>query len=268
MSSLYRNTERKKLLAEQAGKKIETLSLEYNPLNTIKKDLGITNVVEEEAYKLYASIKEINLLESRYGKRVIDRRDLAHFVLSSNMVLRDIREYKSELSEEVLKAIKDFADKNGIDLKYFSDNFKILAPKKYFKKNNRDISNVTHNIYYKPTERGGHDVDKYIEVYGSDFKYDLFSPIKESVAVSTDKEKNLSHGIIALTIIFNIVMLIVLLMNRNIDSFYTLMFLVGNLIFYVLFNINYRNIFHNKNYLNNLHDIKQTLRTGEGKIQL
>ena len=96
MSSLYRNTERKKLLAEQAGKKIETLSLEYNPLNTIKKDLGITNVVEEEAYKLYASIKEINLLESRYGKRVIDRRDLAHFVLSSNMVLRDIREYKSE----------------------------------------------------------------------------------------------------------------------------------------------------------------------------
>ena len=268
MSSLYRNTERKKLLAEQAGKKIETLSLEYNPLNTIKKDLGITNVVEEEAYKLYASIKEINLLESRYGKRVIDRRDLAHFVLSSNMVLRDIREYKSELSEEVLKAIKDFAEKNGIDLKYFSDNFKILAPKKYFKKNNRDISNVTHNIYYKPTERGGHDVDKYIEVYGSDFKYDLFSPIKESVAVSTDKEKNLSHGIIALTIIFNIVMLIVLLMNRNIDSFYTLMFLVGNLIFYVLFNINYRNIFNNKNYIDNLSDIKQTLRTGEGKIQL
>ena len=55
-------------------------------------------------------------------------------------------------------------------------------------------------------------------------------------------------------------------MSRNIDSFYTLMFLVGNLIFYTLFNINYRNIFHNKNYLNNLHDIKQTLRTGEGKI--
>ena len=154
MQSLHRNTERKKLLAEQACKKIETLSLEYNPLNIIKNDLGITNVVEEEAFKLYANIKEINILESRYGKRVIDRKDLAHFVLSSNMVLRDIREYKSELSEEVLEAIKDFTEKNGIDLKYFSDNFKILAPKKYFKKNNRDITNVAHNIYYKPTERG------------------------------------------------------------------------------------------------------------------
>ena len=266
MQSLHRNTERKKLLAEQAGKKIEALSLEYNPLNITKNDLGITNVVEEEAYKLYASIKEINLLESRYGKRVIDRRDLAHFVLSSNMVLRDIREYKSELSEEVLKAIKDFADKNDIDLKYFSDNFKILAPKKYFKKNNRDLTNVAHNIYYKPTERGGYDVDKYIEVYGSDFKYDLFSPIKESAAVSTDKEKNLSHGIIVLTIFFNIVMLIVLLMNRNIDSLYILMFLIGNIVFGILFNINYRIIFYNKNYTDNLRDIKETLRTGEGKI--
>ena len=266
MSSLYRNTERKKLLTEQANKKIETLSLEYNPLNVIKKDLGITNVVEEEAFKLYANSKEIDLLESQYRKRVIDRKDLAHFVLSSNMVLRDIREYKSELSVEVLKAIKDFADENGINLKYFSDNFKILAPKKYFKKNNRDISNVVHNIYYKPTERGGHDVDKYIEVYGSDFKYDLFSPIKESVAVSTNKEKNLSHGIIILTIIFNIVMLIGLLMDRNIDSLYILMFLMGNLVFYVLFNINYHIIFNNKNYIDNLSDIKQTLRTGEGKI--
>ena len=266
MSSLYRNTERKKLLAEQANKKIETLSLEYNPLNVIKKDLGITNVVEEEAFKLYANSKEIDLLESQYRKRVIDRKDLAHFVLSSNMVLRDIREYKSELSVEVLKAIKDFADENGINLKYFSDNFKILAPKKYFKKNNRDLTNVAHNIYYKPTERGGYDVDKYIEVYGSDFKYDLFSPIKESVAVSTDKEKNLSHGIIALTIIFNIVMLIALLMDRNIGSLYILMFLIGNVVFGILFNINYRYIFRNKDYLNNLHDIKQTLRTGEGKI--
>lgn len=266
MSSLYRNTERKKLLAEQANKKIETLSLEYNPLNVIKKDLGITNVVEEEAFKLYANSKEIDLLESQYRKRVIDRKDLAHFVLSSNMVLRDIREYKSELSVEVLKAIKDFADENGIDLKYFSDNFKILAPKKYFKKNNRDISNVVHNIYYKPTERGGHDVDKYIEVYGSDFKYDLFSPIKESVAVSTNKEKNLSHGIIILTIIFNIVMLILFTMSINIDSLYTLTFLMGNLVFYVLFNINYHIIFNNKNYIDNLSDIKQTLRTGEGKI--
>lgn len=268
MQSLHRNTERKKLLVEQAGKKIETLSLEYNPLNIIKNDLGITNVVEEEAFKLYANIKEINILESQYGKRVIDRKDLAHFVLSSNMVLRDIREYKSELSEEVLEAIKDFTEKNGIDLKYFSGNFKVLAPKKYFKKNNRDITNVAHNIYYKPTERGGHDVDKYVEVYGSDFKYDLFSPIKESAAVNTDREKNLSHGIIILTIFFNIVMLILFIMSRNIDSFYTLMFLVGNLLFYTLFNINYRNIFHNKNYLNNLHDIKQTLRTGEGKIRL
>ena len=266
MQSLHRNTERKKLLAEQAGKKIEALSLEYNPLNIIKNDLGITNVVEEEAYKLYASIKEINLLESRYGKRVIDRRDLAHFVLSSNMVLRDIREYKSELSEEVLKAIKDFADKNDIDLKYFSDNFKILAPKKYFKKNNRDISNVTHNIYYKPTERGGHDVDKYIEVYGSDFKYDLFSPFMESVSVSTNKDRNLTHGITALTLIFNIVMLFLVIMSGNINAFYVLMFLIGNLVFGILFNINYRIIFYNKNYTDNLRDIKETLRTGEGKI--
>ena len=266
MQSLHRNTERKKLLAEQAGKKIEALSLEYNPLNIIKNDLGITNVVEEEAYKLYASIKEINLLESRYGKRVIDRRDLAHFVLSSNMVLRDIREYKSELSEEVLKAIKDFADKNDIDLKYFSDNFKILAPKKYFKKNNRDISNVTHNIYYKPTERGGHDVDKYIEVYGSDFKYDLFSPFMESVSVSTNKDRNLAHGITALTLIFNIVMLFLVIMSGNINAFYVLMFLIGNLVFGILFNINYRIIFYNKNYTDNLRDIKETLRTGEGKI--
>ena len=266
MQSLHRNTERKKLLAEQAGKKIETLSLEYNPLNIIKNDLGITNVVEEEAFKLYANIKEINILESQYGKRVIDRKDLAHFVLSSNMVLRDIREYKSELSEEVLEAIKDFTEKNGIDLKYFSDNFKILAPKKYFKKNNRDLTNVAHNIYYKPTERGGYDVDKYVEVYGSDFKYDLFSPIMESVAINTDKEKNLSHGIILFTIIFNIVMLIVLLMNRNIDSLYILMFLIGNIVFGILFNINYRIIFYNKNYTDNLRDIKETLRTGEGKI--
>ena len=134
MSSLYRNTERKKLLAEQAGKKVQALSLEYNPLNIIKKDLGITNIVEGEAFKLYANNKEIELLESQYGKRVIDRKDLAHFILSSNMVLRDIREYKSELSEEVLEAIKDFTEKNGIDLKYFSDNFKILAPKKILQK--------------------------------------------------------------------------------------------------------------------------------------
>ena len=266
MQSLHRNTERKKLLVEQAGKKIETLSLEYNPLNIIKNDLGITNVVEEEAFKLYANIKEINILESQYGKRVIDRKDLAHFVLSSNMVLRDIREYKSELSEEVLEAIKDFTEKNGIDLKYFSGNFKILAPKKYFKKNNRDITNVAHNIYYKPTERGGHDVDKYVEVYGSDFKYDLFSPIMESVAINTYKEKNLSHGIILFTIIFNIVMLIIFLMSRNIDSLYILMFLIGNIVFGILFNINYRIIFYNKNYTDNLRDIKETLRTGEGKI--
>ena len=266
MQSLHRNTERKKLLAEQAGKKIETLSLEYNPLNIIKNDLGITNVVEEEAFKLYANIKEINILESQYGKRVIDRKDLAHFVLSSNMVLRDIREYKSELSEEVLEAIKDFTEKNGIDLKYFSGNFKILAPKKYFKKNNRDITNVAHNIYYKPTERGGYDVDKYVEVYGSDFKYGLFSPIMESVAINTDKEKNLSHGIISFTIIFNIVMLIIFLMSRNIDSLYILMFLIGNIVFGILFNINYRIIFYNKNYTDNLRDIKETLRTGEGKI--
>ena len=266
MQSLHRNTERKKLLVEQAGKKIETLSLEYNPLNIIKNDLGITNVVEEEAFKLYANIKEINILESQYGKRVIDRKDLAHFVLSSNMVLRDIREYKSELSEEVLEAIKDFTEKNGIDLKYFSGNFKILAPKKYFKKNNRDITNVAHNIYYKPTERGGHDVDKYVEVYGSDFKYGLFSPIMESVAINTYKEKNLSHGIILFTIIFNIVMLIIFLMSRNIDSLYILMFLIGNIVFGILFNINYRIIFYNKNYTDNLRDIKETLRTGEGKI--
>ena len=266
MSSLYRNTERKKLLAEQANKKIETLSLEYNPLNIIKKDLGITNVVEGEAFKLYANNKEIELLESQYGKRVIDRKDLAHFILSSNMVLRDIREYKSELSEEVLEAIKDFTEKNGIDLKYFSDNFKILAPKKYFKKDNRDLTNVAHNIYYKPTERGGHDVDKYIEVYGSDFKYDLFSPFMESVSVSTNKDRNLAHGIISLNIIFNIVSILVGIISKNIDVFYLLMFLVGNLVFGIAFNINYRNIFYNKNYTDNLYDIKETLRTGEGKI--
>lgn len=266
MSSLYRNTERKKLLAEQAGKKIKTLSLEYNPLNTIKKDLSITNVVEEEAFKLYANSIEIELLESHYGKRVIDRKDLAHFILSSNMVLRDIREYKSELSEEVLEAIKDFTEKNGIDLKYFSGNFKILAPKKYFKKDNRDLTNVAHNIYYKPTERGGYDVDKYIEVYGSDFKYDLFSPIMESVSVSTNKDRNLAHGIIALTLIFNIVMLFLVIMSGNINAFYVLMFLIGNLVFGILFNINYRIIFYNKNYTDNLRDIKETLRTGEGKI--
>lgn len=141
-----------------------------------------------------------------------------------------------------------------------------MAPKKYFKKDNRDLTNVAHNIYYKPTERGGYDVDKYIEVYGSDFKYDLFSPIMESVSVSTNKDRNLAHGIIALTLLFNIVMLFLVIMSGNINAFYVLMFLIGNLVFGILFNINYRIIFYNKNYTDNLRDIKETLRTGEGKI--
>lgn len=44
----------------------------------------------------------------------------------------------------------------------------------------------------------------------------------ESVSVSTNKDRNLAHGIIALTLLFNIVMLFLVIMSGNINAFYVL----------------------------------------------
>ena len=55
-------------------------------------------------------------------------------------------------------------------------------------------------------------------------------------------------------------MLILFTVSINIDSLYILTFLIGNLVFGILFNINYRIIFYNKNYTDNLRDIKETLK--------
>lgn len=265
--SLYKNVDKKRVLAEQAAKKLESLSIGYDPINAVKSDLRHSTVLEKEAESIHRENIEINALSKKYGGRVIDRKDLAHYILSSNMVLREVSHYKADLSKEVLTAIKDFADKNGIDLRMYSSNFKILAPRKYFNEKNRKVDNVKHNVYYLPVENGGWDTGKFVEVYGSDFEYGFFAPIVEAFSVETYTESNIVPGLSILFTIFNVIMFAAFIatgfevLSIGIMSFY----LIVNVVLLIVITVFYNGIFKSKEYLNDI-NIKDVLREGKGKI--
>jgi len=175
MSSLYKDYNQRVEESIALKNRISTLSIEYNPLNQVKRDLGITNPVELKDMADFRDLMETEKLRNKFKcvKRILKAEEIYDFCFNSDCILVPIQDYTSSFSDKALLAIDNFSKMNNIDLSKNKYNFYVLCPLKYINENNEDLSNVTFNIYYKAHYVS--DVprkDEYLmEVYGSDLKY-------------------------------------------------------------------------------------------------
>lgn len=175
MSSLYKNYNQKEEESVALKNRISTLSIEYNPLNQVKRDLGITNPVELKDMADFKDLMEIEELKNKFKgvKRVLKAEEIYSFCFNSDCILVPIQDYTSSFSDKALLAIENFSKMNNIDLSRNKYNFYVLCPLKYINEDNEDLSNVIFNIYYKDhyVSDVPKDSEYLMEVYGSDLKY-------------------------------------------------------------------------------------------------
>lgn len=267
-NSLYKNTNRKEDEYAKSKKSLEKLSIEYNPLNRIKKDLGLSTLKEEQDLSNLKDSLEVSLLKNKFSERkVVSGIDVLEYCVGNDYTLRPIREYRAELSEKCLKSIEVFVKETGIDLPNYKDNFFILAPRKYFKKDNLDVENVAFNIYY----RDGFSThikngDKIVEIYGSDFKSSFFSPLSEVNNVRTTNESFYTLGFLIISTLWFILWFGIAIVSAICDAGIP----KGGLITYLVVQIPlmialvtcYKKEFSDKSYLTNYNNLEEFYKNG------
>lgn len=180
MSTLYSDKDKK--LEELKSSEKRVLNIEYNPKVQLKKDLGFKTRQEEIDEDNFSELMYHKQISEKYNnRRTVVAHDIYYYSLCNNYIIRPLYDYKSELTEPALEAILEFCKEKNLTPMNERSNFFVLAPRKYFEKENMDISNVAFNIYYKNgyDDRYPNPGDMLIEIYGSDFEYSFWSPLRK-----------------------------------------------------------------------------------------
>ena len=275
-NNLYGNSDKKLNELEKSQERLNKLSIEYNPLMQIKKDLGVVTKKDEIDEENARTLLEIKHLNQEYGekRRIVEAGIIYDYCLGHDYCLLPITEYRSDLPEKSLKAIEEFITENKISLAHNRDNFFILAPRKYFYKNNMDTSNVAFNIYYmdeyirQPKPR-----QKMVEVYGSNFNRSLFSPLIEMFTLRSSNERlnfigKLIVSGIAIAIAGVVSLSAILAQDFNINSEFVIF--IGSFLALMFYWIGreYNKVFKDRVYIYRLQDPSRAMRNREYIIEL
>lgn len=214
MKTLYSDKDKKLKELKSSEKRI--LSIEYNPKVQLKKDLGFKTRQEEIDEKNLRELMNHKQVSQEFNNREsVVAKDIYYYGLCNNYIIKPLYEYKSELTDKAVDAILEFCKEKGLEASNEKGNFFVLAPRKYFKKENMDISNVAFNVYYKKGYNSKYpDIDDtLIEIYGSDFSYSMFAPLRKIRDIETSKEGVntplvLSFLLLLLTIITGLIALV------------------------------------------------------------
>lgn len=263
-NKLYSHVDRQEHIQQESYDRVIKGSIEYDPMNQIKKDLGLRTYKDEiDQENLNAYLKKVEIQKDFGGsRRIVDVETILDFCVGNGYTIQSIRRYRSDLTSNALKAISDFAIEQKFDVSKNKDNFLILAPRSNFKKDNIATDNIEFNIYYRPTySENVQQGDNLIEVYGSNFNEVLFSPIVRILNTSSEKDNLYSKGTLLILMGFVIFSFIVLLFTP-IGVGFLLFFNVVSLVLWLNLIIKYKKEFGDIQYINRIDSIRTFVNEG------
>lgn len=272
MSRLYSKNEKRVNELSESQKRVERLSIEYNPLNQIRKDLQLSTYKDEKDMNNMRELLTVQMLAKKFGtdKRIVMLDSIIQYCIMNNYSFRKISEYRSELTDKSLEAIQKFTQENNIDIRNSRDNFYILAPLKYFNKDNMDLSNVSFNIYYRDGYINVPKLDdNFVEIYGSDFNYSKNGVFNEIFNGSSSNERLFSKSYLILMIITTFLFFcayLVLVFNCGVGKSFLVSYNVAMITLYLMLLYRYNKEFGNKEYISKINYIDQVLNNGKFKI--
>lgn len=115
--NLYTNSDENLKEMRESNKRLTQLSIEYDPLNEIKKDLKITTVQDQKDFQNTRKLREFMTIQDKFeGRRVVPTEDIIEYCLSNNYTIQNISEYRSEITRKALEAIGEFSKENKIKI--------------------------------------------------------------------------------------------------------------------------------------------------------
>ena len=275
--NLYSKSNKRESELLKSKESLQRLSIDYNPLNSVKQDLGLRTYQEELDLENTKRLLETELLKKKFSnRRVVEGEDVIEYCVTNDYTILPVRRYRSTLSDKCLQSIQDFVNETGIDLQNYKDNFFILAPRKYFESENMDLSNVAFNIYYRDGYSSSINVgDKLTEIYGSDFKSSFFAPLMEIMRVDSTKGTELfTRGVmfasVLLLLFFFVIVSAFSLLGDNggISKDGMIVYNILQLFLTMLFIRRYKKEFLNKKYINEISNVQEFLSTGKLEIKI
>ena len=271
-SNLYSKSNKRESELLKSKESLQRLSIDYNPLNSVKQDLGLMTYQEELDLENTKRLLETELLKKKFSnRRVVEGEDVIEYCVANDYTILPVSRYRSTLSDKCLQSIKDFVSETGIDLPNYKDNFFILAPRKFFEKDNLDLGNVAFNIYYRDGYTRTVDItDKLTEIYGSDFKNSFFAPINEIMRVDSKKQNLYARGGIIMSAVmfvcFFAVTCIVAFTGGGIVKDMMIFYNIVQLFIGYIILRRYRHEFGDKGYIKRIYDTTDFLSEGKLKI--